>query len=68
MKFINAILFTLTAAVANACEETMCADATLQIEIECPECITGPCHLYSCPESIFSYICGEDKTKCELIS
>lgn len=54
MKFINTVLFTLGAVTANACEEAICADATLQVEIECPECITGPCHLYSCPESIFS--------------
>ncbi|RSL50376.1 hypothetical protein CEP54_011939 [Fusarium duplospermum] len=68
MKFISTVLFAFAVATANACEETMCAGATRLDVIECPECIPGPCHLWDCPDSIFSYICGDDKTKCERIS
>lgn len=56
MKFISAILFTLAATAANACDDTICTGATRLNEIDCPECITGPCHLWSCPDSIFSVI------------
>ncbi|KAK7430737.1 hypothetical protein QQZ08_002781 [Neonectria magnoliae] len=70
MKFIHAALVALTATAANAaCDSTLCNGAIPLRTIQCEDCMTGPCTLYDCPDnSIFNYICGQDKTKCQEIS
>ncbi|KAM5383485.1 hypothetical protein ACJZ2D_002178 [Fusarium nematophilum] len=63
MKFIHTALLAIAATAVNACDSALCADAVPLRNIPCEDCMTGPCMLYDCPNSIFSYICGPDKTK-----
>ncbi|KAF4998310.1 hypothetical protein FDECE_11827 [Fusarium decemcellulare] len=68
MKFINAILFALTATVTNACGSGICADAIAERNAECPlDCMWGPCTKYDCPQEAYDMICGKNKDSCAKI-
>ncbi|KAG4262875.1 hypothetical protein FPRO04_14706 [Fusarium proliferatum] len=68
MKVAYTALFTLAATAVNACDSTLCEGATVLRVVPCTkECMGRPCHLYDCPDSLYTYICGKDKTKCDEI-